>query len=219
MAEQNQERLTEYKSQLNVLYDKLTGLDVKEDDELLDTYAELEAKLFDCARRIKKFLREATDCPKTGATGGVTTKIPKLDVPTFDGEILNWQKFWDQFTVAIHDRKNVSNAEKLLYLEQALHSGSAAKAIEGLSRTGTHYEQAVQQLKERYHRPRLVFREQVRNLINLHPVKDGSGRELRRFHEAAQQNLRAIKSMDMEDYHSFITTLLELKIDPDTMFS
>ena len=38
LAEQNQERLTEYKSQLNVLYDKLTGLDIKEDDELLATF-------------------------------------------------------------------------------------------------------------------------------------------------------------------------------------
>ena len=191
LAEQNQERLTEYKSQLNVLYDKLTGLDIKEDDELLATHAELEAKLFDCARRIKKFLREVTDCSKTGATGGVTTKIPKLDIPTFDGEILNWQQFWDQFAVAIHDRKNISNAEKLLYLEQALRSGSTAKAIEGLSQTVTHYEQAVQHLKERYHRPLLVFCERVRNLINLHPVKDGSGR---RFHEATRQNLRALSS-------------------------
>ena len=145
--------------------------------------------------------------------------MPKLDVPTFDGEILNWQKFWDQFVVAVHERKNVSNAEKLLYLEQALKGGSAAKEIEGLSRTGTHYEEAVKHLKERYHKPRLVFRERVRNLLNLHPVKDGSGRELRRFCEVAQQNLRAINSMGMEDYHSFITALLELKLDPDTMFS
>ena len=37
LEEQNQERLTEYKSQLNVLHDKLTGLDIKEDDELLAT--------------------------------------------------------------------------------------------------------------------------------------------------------------------------------------
>ena len=44
LAEQNQERLTEYKSQLNVLYDKLTGLDIKEDDELLSIHAELGAK-------------------------------------------------------------------------------------------------------------------------------------------------------------------------------
>ena len=74
VAEQNQERFTEYKSQLNVLYDKLTGLDIKEDDELLATHAELEAKQFECACRIKKFLREVTDCSKIGATGGVTTK-------------------------------------------------------------------------------------------------------------------------------------------------
>ena len=33
--------------------------------------------------------------------------------------------------MAIHDQKNISNAEKLLYLEQALKGSSVSKAIEG----------------------------------------------------------------------------------------
>ena len=58
----------------------------------------------------------------------------------------------------------------------------------------------------------------MQNRLNLHSVKDGSGRELHRLHKVAQPNLRAISSMGMEDYCAFITALLELKLDADMMF-
>lgn len=39
-------------------------------------------------------------------------KLPKLDVPTFDGNVLNWKYFWDQF------RTDVAPAEKMVYLNK-----------------------------------------------------------------------------------------------------
>ena len=123
--------------------------------------------------------------------GGNITRIPKLDIPTFNGEILNWQKFWDQFAIVVHNQKNISNAERLLYLEQAVHGGPAAKAIEGLSRTGAQYEQAFEHLKIIL---TWCFVNESEIFINLEPTKNGSGRELHWFHEA----------MGKEDYYSFI---------------
>ncbi len=40
--------------------------------------------------------------------------------PTFDGNVLNWKYFWDQFRVAVYDRTDVAPAEKMVYLENAL---------------------------------------------------------------------------------------------------
>ncbi len=50
------------------------------------------------------------------------------------------------------------------------------------------------------------------------PLKDGSGKELRRLHDVAQQHLRALKAMGHEPPDAFITSLLELKLDSSTMF-
>lgn len=80
-------------------------------------------------------------------------KLPKLDVPTFNGNILYWRSFWKQFSLSIHDRTNLSNSEKLVYLQPALKGGSARSAIEGLSRSGDNYEEAILCLKGRYDRP------------------------------------------------------------------
>lgn len=71
-------------------------------------------------------------------------KLPKLDVPIFDGNILHWRSFWDQFCISVHDRAHLSDAEKLVYLQQSLKGASAKGAIEGLSRSGECYAEAIE---------------------------------------------------------------------------
>lgn len=41
------------------------------------------------------------------------SRLPKLALPTFDGNPLNWQTFWDSFRTAVHDNPHLSNIQKL----------------------------------------------------------------------------------------------------------
>ena len=162
--------------------------------------------MFECSHQIKKLL--ASRSPGTTAvtppeSSGV--KLPKLDVPTFDGNILNWKQFWEQFTVFVHKRFSLSNAEKLVYLQQAIKDGPAKSSIEGLSRSGDHYDEAVDCLKSRYDRPRLLQRTHVRMIIDAPPLKDGNGKELRRLHDTIKQHLRALENSDHGLPGTFIT--------------
>ena len=56
-------------------------------------------------------------------------KLQKLYVPTFNGSILSWRSFWEQFSISVHDQTSLSNSEKLVYLQQALKGGSARSSI------------------------------------------------------------------------------------------
>ena len=147
-----------------------------------------------------------------------SVRLPKLKVPTFDSNVLNWTTFWEQFSVSVHSRTNISDTEKLVYLQQALKDGTAKHAIEGLSRTGDHYSEAVECLQQRYDRPRLIHRTHVQTIVETPPLKEGTGKELRRLHDKVQQHLRALKAMGSEPPGPFITSILELKLDPTTMF-
>ena len=65
---------------------------------------------------------------------GKGVRLPKLKVPTFDGVyVLHWVHFWEQFKISIHDRPQLSESEKLVYLQQAVKNCSATPVIEGLS--------------------------------------------------------------------------------------
>ena len=145
-------------------------------------------------------------------------KLPKLDVPVFDGNILNWTRFWEQFRVSVHDRTSISDSEKLVYLQHALKDGSAKTVIEGLTRSGEHYIEAVDCLKARFDRPRLVHQTHVKCIIEAPSLREGNGKELRKLHDTVQQHIRALKSMGHEPSASFITSLIELKLDATTMF-
>ena len=70
-------------------------------------------------------------------------RLPKLDVPTFNGDILNQRTFKEQFCIAIHDCTHFSDGEKLAYLRHALKYSTALGTIEELSRFGDHYAEAV----------------------------------------------------------------------------
>ena len=145
-------------------------------------------------------------------------RLPKLEVPTFDGNILNWRCFWEQFRVSVHDRSSLSDSEKLVYLQHSLKDGSAKNVIEGLSRSGDNYSEAVDCLQARFDRPPLIHQTHVRMIAEAPALKDGTGKELRRLHDTTQQHLRALKAMGYDPPGPFITSLLELKLDTNTMF-
>ena len=158
------------------------------------------------------------DTPTPATTDGTGVKLPKLDVPTFDGNIIHWKQFWDQFTVAVHSKTSLSNAEKTVHLQHAIKDGSARNAIEGLSHSGDNYEEAVECLKSRYDRPRLIQRTHVQLIVNTPPLKEGSGKELRRLHDNVQQHACALKTLGCDLPGRFLTSMIGLKLDVDTLF-
>ena len=131
------EQFREYKMELTDIDVKLFSLEIRETDDLMTQHMRLGKALFDYSVRLKKLFEMYT--PESAATstdgdaGGV--KLPKLEVPTFNGNILHWRSFWEQFSISVHGRSNLSAAEKLVYLQQALKGSPARSTIEGLSRT------------------------------------------------------------------------------------
>ncbi len=191
------------------------SLDLEDEDDLFVLHIRLEKLHFACSHKFRKFLSSHTS--SSASTPVADGRGVRLQVPTFDGDVLHWKQFWEQFSVSVHDRSNISNAEKLVYLQQAVKNGSAKNVIDSLSRSGDHYNEAVDCLMSRYDGPRLIHRAHVRVIMDAPPLKDGSGKELRRLHDIIQQHLRALKSK-CEPSGSFLTSVIKLKLDVDTLF-
>ena len=156
-VQQYQEQLLDFKKEIAEISNSLLSLTIGESDTLPTRVSSLEKKLFDCSLRLKELSRSSTTptLPVHSEPRGV--KLPKLDVPQFSGNILHWVSFWEQFCISVHERPSLSDAEKFVYLQQALRGGSARTAIDGLSQSGENYAEAVECLKSRYNRPRLIL--------------------------------------------------------------
>ncbi|XP_064386059.1 uncharacterized protein LOC135334711 [Halichondria panicea] len=215
----HQEQLSDLKKELSDLRNEVLVITTDTSDVLWVDTQRQDRSIFDASVKVKKLLHSPPSDPTETLTPephGV--KLPKIDVPTFDGDMLHWKTFWEQFDIAIDGRSDISNTEKLVYLRHSLKDCTAKSVIEGLSHTGDQYAEATASLKSRYDRPRIIHQAHVRKIYEVANLKEGSGKELRQLHDTVQQHLRALKAMGHEPSGPFITSLLELKLDKETMF-
>ena len=89
-------------------------------------------------------------------SAGLKTKLPKLTLKKFKGDIKEWIPFWDSYSSSIHDNPDLNKIDKFNYLTSLLES-SAAEAISGLKITAANYDEAVEVLKQRFRNKQQIF--------------------------------------------------------------
>ena len=104
--------------------------------------------------------------PQNGSGVHEIIRLPKLSIPLFSGDILEWQSFWDCFETAVHNNPALSGVQKLNYLRAQLQ-GSALCVITGLPLTNTSYGHSVTLLQDRYGQPHKLINAHMKALIKL----------------------------------------------------
>ncbi|XP_064456921.1 uncharacterized protein LOC135367560 [Ornithodoros turicata] len=85
-------------------------------------------------------------------------KLPKLEIPKFNGDLRNWNSFWDQFDSTINRNQSINKIDKFKYLRSYLTDKAA---ISGLSLTAGNYDVALKLLKERFNKRNLIINEHL----------------------------------------------------------
>ena len=134
----------------------------KQDTHLLTSHppsTDMMAQSMPETEVVKKPTGEVADAAVTNSTGHVSAdnnnlpinstpttqthiRLPKSTLPTFNGNPLKWQTFWDSFTAAVHSNPSLSPVQKFGYLRAQLE-GDAARAISGLPLTDDNYVHSV----------------------------------------------------------------------------
>ena len=76
-------------------------------------------------------------------------RLPKISLPCFNGDILQWQSFWDSYGSTIHKNVNLTDVQRFTYLNSQFE-GNAARVIEGFAMTSANYTRAIDLLRERF---------------------------------------------------------------------
>ena len=75
-------------------------------------------------------------------------KLPRIELSKFNGDIIEWKGFWDQFKSTVHEDNNISAIQKFSYLGTILED-SALSAMSGLILSAEYYGQALEILQAR----------------------------------------------------------------------
>ncbi len=128
--------------------------------------------------RDKTHVSEFADSLKTSSA-----KLPTLTIRKFSGENLDFLRFSTQFISFIHEKPNLSPAEKLNYLSTVVE-GDVKKKVEGFISAGVPYEAAWEKLNKRYGNKRLTVHSVMAELVKRQPAhNDGELASLKDFIE------------------------------------
>ena len=59
--------------------------------------------IFSLGLKINKYLSSPKEAMTTPVREGI--RLPKIAVPTFDGDPLKWMSFWEKFETSIHNKE------------------------------------------------------------------------------------------------------------------
>ena len=99
---------------------------------------------------ISRKVEKKTSLPASGVLGMSGLQLPRIEVRTFDCNILNWRTFWEQFKSSVHAKTQLSYSDKLTYLRDAFMYIPARYVISGLKQTAQTYGEAIKCLQEHY---------------------------------------------------------------------
>ena len=140
------------------------------------------------------------------------TRLPKLPLPTFDGQALQWQSFWDSFTAGVDSNSCLTPGQKLNYLRTQLQ-GDAARVIGGFPLCDSNYEHCVALLKERYGQEYKLVDAHMEAILQVFTPSNNLS-SLQSFYDTLQNHIRALTALGTppETYGPMLTKVIQGKL-------
>ena len=129
------------------------------------------------------------------------TRLPKQQIPSFYGDPLMFQSFWEIFDSSVNSNPNLDKISKFSYLKGLLKD-KASDAILGLSLTSENYDEAVAILKSRFGDPQIVIQTNMDVLLSLPNVESCSDIHLlRKMLDVIKTTSRNLRPHNIDSNH------------------
>ena len=191
--------------------DQQIGDEIIHASEIKDDIMEI---IFEIDSRLNTDTSQTSSSPSLRGTDNHNAKLPKLSLPNFSGNPLEYQGFWDSFNAAVHENTRLEEIMKFNYLKSVLR-GSALSSISGLSLTSENYEQAVDILKKRYGNKQLLISSHMDKLLSISPVTSVNDiGKIRNVYDEIEVHVRNLNSLqiDTKQYGPVLISVVMSKV-------
>ncbi|XP_062530828.1 uncharacterized protein LOC119630214 isoform X1 [Bombyx mori] len=200
-------------------FDKLqteieTLLDAPDDD--FKSRCEFEDQYHPAVALARSLLSATTNSEDSGRVH-TNVRLPKIDLPHFDGSVQGWLEFKDTYISLIHNNKCNDDIMRFHYLRSCLR-GSAALVIKNIDFTSENYNNAWDLLCQRYDKDQLLIHNHVQALFSVAPCSKESSKSLRYLIDVTNKNIRALKTLKQptEHWDTLIIFMISQKLDSST---
>lgn len=145
-------------------------------------------------------------------------RLPKIDLPKFDGDYSRWLGFRDTFRSMVHDVPDIPPVAKLQFLLQSLEK-DARKPFESVDIEADSYEPTWEALLKRYDNQRFLKKQLFRALYDLAPVRKESPDALHTLVDDFQRHVKALSKLGetVDTWNTPLVCILSYKLDSATL--
>lgn len=141
----------------------------------------------------------------TSSHMAMTHPLPRINVPTFEGDIAQWSNFLSIFSSVVHTNSSLSVTEKFVYLKSFLRSDALA-VISGFELVPDNYELAFTALKDRYQNKRRLavhYFNQIKDFVSFSSPSQANLQRYLNVHSSCINALKALALPELSDFLLF----------------
>ncbi|XP_058817142.1 uncharacterized protein LOC131680444 [Topomyia yanbarensis] len=145
-------------------------------------------------------------------------RLPKIDLPTFDGDINNWIPFRDAYTALIHRNNDLQPVDKFHYFMAAL-KGPVRKLLDIISITADNYKVAWDLLVGRYDNKRLFIKNHISDLFAIESVRKESSDSILSLVDQFERHVKILTALgeSTNSWSSLLVHMVCARLDKHTL--
>ena len=141
---------------------------------------------------------QGSDCMvQTRGVGMRSGPLPPLTLEKFSGDSLQWPRWIALFKALVHDRSELSDAERLAHLQSSL-AGPAQLAVSGLLYDGSLYTEALRELQSQFGDRTTVVRANLEKVLQLPTVRNNDIPSLTELSRALHSTVSVLSSLQYD---------------------
>ncbi|XP_073811681.1 uncharacterized protein [Musca autumnalis] len=143
-------------------------------------------------------------------------RLPKIDIPTFSGDYLNWISYRDMFISMVHNNQSLSNVQKYYFLKNSCRD-TPLSIVNEYPASETSYALAWDALDKRYHNKRKIADTVLRKLLSI-PKSNGSCESIKTLLDSTRNSLALLSTLgiDCSNWDPLLIHITVSKLDLQT---
>ena len=133
----------------------------------------------------------------SGTENQTIPRLPRITLEKFGGSALEWPRWIGLFKALVHDRADLTDVERLTYLQAHL-TGAARESVRGMLCDASLYGAALYELEEEFGDPSRVIHATMKKLLGARPVRDGDLPALTELSRDLRTAVSVLQSMRYE---------------------
>ena len=201
-------KLTEADENIKRLENWLLNCKIEKDQQAFEEKMKYEIKLHETKLKLESERKEKLaegSISKEACSSQVEAKLPKLVISKFDGDFMDWQRFWGQFNESI-EKSGLASIAKFSYLKELL-GDNVKREVDSLPFTPEGYNRAKAILTEKYGKESEIVKAYVKEILSLTHISSADPKRIAEFSDKLTYCVRSLESLKKLDEVKGLTTM------------